>query len=130
MLIGLKACKHTFQDLATKHKAVTQIEDSVLEKRGRALFVQDKENIPEVAKSNQGEITHFHASDASSHVTLSYTDAKEVISKGWGERHGLAGSIVPLGYIFLYAPESEKELDVIRTIMEASLDFMLGRRPE
>ena len=57
---------------------------------------------------------------------LSFADCKEVIQKGWGERHSLSGSLLPLGYTFLYAPESDSDIEVIKTIMNAAVSFMTG----
>ena len=43
--------------------------------------------------------------DNSAHCTLSYTDAKQVIEKGWGERHPLDGSLLlGYGYMMVVSP--------------------------
>jgi hypothetical protein len=54
-------------------------------------------------------------------VKLSHADAKEVIEKGWGERHGLSRKTVlsgktvrsrtfTAGYLMIYAPRNEGEV--------------------
>ena len=48
-------------------------------------------------------------------MKLSHADAKEVIEKGWGERHGLSGKTVgsrtfTAGYLMIYAPRNEEEV--------------------
>ncbi|KAI0432363.1 hypothetical protein F5Y09DRAFT_148267 [Xylaria sp. FL1042] len=55
-----------------------------------------------------GEIAHVHH-EGSTHVCLSLADAAEVVRKGWGERHKLAGvgKILPWGYVLVYAPREE-----------------------
>ena len=75
----------------------------------------------------RGEIAHVHQSDGSAHVVLSFADAKEVIAKGWGERHELVGGmILPWGYVFLYAPRDEGEVEVMKRIFEAGVGFMMS----
>ena len=95
-----------------------------MERRGPGIFLSDVRTSPAVAVANRGEIAHFHASDCSGHVTISHTDSIEVIQKGWGERHGLSGGLLPLGYVFLYAPATKKDVEVMRIIMEGAIDFM------
>jgi hypothetical protein len=102
------------------------IAPSKLERHGSGLFVWDPAEAPTVTIRSRSEITHFHESDWSSHATLSYPDCGEVIEKSWSEQHSLSGSLLPLGYTLLYAPESEAALQVIRSIMAAAVEFMTG----
>ena len=61
----------------------------------------------------------------SGHVTLSFADAEEVISKGWGERHRLSGTDwIHLGYTMVYVPCSVEETEVFGKIFQAWIDFM------
>ena len=62
------------------------------------------------------------------HVSLSPPDAKLVIERGWGERFGLSGSIVPVTYIMIYAPHpgEVKEEETVERIIRAGVKFMLG----
>ncbi|KAH7020518.1 hypothetical protein EDB80DRAFT_887955 [Ilyonectria destructans] len=122
----IQACRHAFQSLANERQHVATICTSVLERHGSGLFVLDPTKAPAVAVRSRGEITHFHESDWSAHATLSYPDGEEVIQKGWGERHALSGSLLPLGYTLLYAPESEADVQVIQSIMAAAVEFMTG----
>lgn len=39
----------------------------------------------------RGEIAHVHAIDGSFHMSLHLDDVKELLEKGWGQRHPLAG---------------------------------------
>lgn len=59
-------------------------------------------------------------------MTLSLADAKEVIEKGWGLRHKLSGPLIPVGYLLLYAPRNEEELEVLGRILKAGIAFMSG----
>lgn len=70
-----------------------------------------------------GEFAHVHQ-DGSSHFILSVPDAREVLEKGWGERHGMAGRMTPLTYMFVYAPRDEEELKEWKKIAKASAAFI------
>ena len=59
-------------------------------------------------------------------MTLSCADAKEVISKGWGERHRLAGTYLNLGYTFVYAPRDLEEVEIMGKVFKAGIAFMSG----
>lgn len=99
----------------------------MLEGRGEAIFLLPSISPPAIAKKSKSEVAHIHtAGDATSHVVLSYADCKEVIRKGWGERHRLSGNILPLGYTLLYSPRNETEVEVMNRIFKASLEFMTG----
>ncbi|CAK1354318.1 hypothetical protein CB0940_01814 [Cercospora beticola] len=105
---------------------------SVLERHGPALFLQDS-LLPAtpLAKPTQGEICHVHRSDLSAHVTLSFPDAKEVLQKGWGERHRLSGTErLHLGYTMLYVPRSVQEVEVLASILQAGIDYMKSNKHE
>ncbi|MCJ1281638.1 hypothetical protein MMC26_000959 [Xylographa opegraphella] len=85
-----------------------------------------EDNAAVVSKFNTcdhpAEIVHLHTTEASMHLTLHPSDAALVISRGWGERHPLAGRgpWVPKGFMMVYAPRTMEELDVLRCIIRAS----------
>ena len=97
---------------------------SVLELRGRAMFLQPSIPVPRLATRGDGEICHVHTSDLSGHVTLSFPDAKQVIVQGWGERHRLSGGILQLGYTMTFVPRTMEEIEVFRAIFQAGIDYM------
>ena len=72
-----------------------------------------------------GEVGHAHDNDGSLHVIVSASDARTVIERGWGERHGLAGSHLglPLTYMMIYAPRDERELAVTSDILDAAIAY-------
>ena len=72
------------------------------------------------------EIAHLHGTDGSLHLTLHQSDAAAVMNAGWGERHPLAGRTLPQGYIMVYAPRGEKELDVVMEIVRAGAWWVAG----
>lgn len=69
------------------------------------------------------EFAHIHpAYDGSLHMALSQRDFDEVINKQWGEKHPLAGMhSIPDTIVLVYAPRNAVEMDVVLSIVEASL---------
>lgn len=90
---------------AAPHKFVTAT--SCLEKHGFALFALHPLNV-----CGNGEVCHIHTSDRSLHLNLHPDDIKEVLAKGWGQRHpmaweGMIQSPVPRTFTMIYAPRGE-----------------------
>lgn len=71
----------------------------------------------------------MHETDGSLHVSLAPKDAKLVLERGWGQRHGLAGRGLYAGFVMIYAPRDEDELLVMKGIVRASIRFMMGEGP-
>ena len=64
----------------------------------------------------------------SCHVCLSLPDAAQVVESGWGVWHVAAGEVVgkyrlPRGYVLVFAPRTEAEVDVVVDILLAGLTF-------
>ncbi|KAF5654560.1 hypothetical protein FHETE_11287 [Fusarium heterosporum] len=114
------------RSLASETPSKFKIATSNAERRGPALFVASKDDIHPVAKRTKGEIAHMHGSDGSMHVNLAPKDAKLVLERGWGQRHPLSGTILYLGNVMVYAPRSEEELEVVKSITRAGARFMVG----
>lgn len=77
------------------------------------------------------EIAHVHPAENSVHVWLTEADAKAVIAKGWGERFPLSSlGMTHDGFIFLYAPQSMEDVDVIETIVKAAISHLVGEKIE
>lgn len=77
---------------------------SCLEKHGFALFARHPLNV-----CGNGEVCHIHTSDRSMHLNLHPDDIREVLEKGWGQRHPMAWkgwirSPVPTTFTMIYAP--------------------------
>lgn len=74
----------------------------------------------------------MHPLDGSVHLSLAPRDAKLVIERGWGERFGLSGSLLPVTYIMVYAPRQGEreagETEIVEKIVTAGMKFMLGER--
>jgi phospholipase/carboxylesterase len=68
-----------------------------------------------------GEFAHLHPShDGSLHVALPPRMAADVIAKGWGVAHPLAGLRVTPGMVMLFGPRDEDELDVVAAVVTVS----------
>jgi hypothetical protein len=79
--------------------------------------------------SGTGEVAHFHRPQGSMHLHLNPDDARLVIERGWGELHGLSGRShgLPATYTLIYAPRDRQELDAVRRILAATLDWATAR---
>jgi len=77
-----------------------------------------------VVPVSHAEIGHIHPTDGSMHIILSPGDTKEVITKGWGELHGLAGQDrAAKTYMMIYSPRDEMELEVTKKILLAAIKY-------
>ena len=107
---GSRYCYQTLRrsmsKLADKFPKRFGTERSCLEKHGLALFARHP-----LQTTCQGEICHVHDSDHSMHMCLHSDDIKEVLRKGWGQRHPLAWrsrflkSPVSPDFVMIYAPK-------------------------
>jgi len=116
-----------------EHSTHVVVKTSVLEKSGDALLLSDNIATPhKIAKATKREIVHVHtgvgSGDYSMHLCLSPTDCKEVITKKWGERMTLAGSLMPQEYLIIYTPRTKEEVAVVKSIVGAAIVFMTGAR--
>ncbi|KAB5518020.1 hypothetical protein GE09DRAFT_1195592 [Coniochaeta sp. 2T2.1] len=118
-----QAYMKAFEDLVKTNSESVEWRTSVLERRGRAMFLKDTYALPNPLATARRELAHLHDSDISGHILLSFGDAKEVLSKGWGERHRVAGTIAPLGYMILYQPRNLGELEMFLNILKAAIAY-------
>ena len=61
------------------------------------------------------------------HKVTSKTSAQQVIGKGWGERHPLAGSPkfnLPDTCLLIYAPRDAQEVGVVSQSLRAAAEHM------
>jgi Family of unknown function (DUF5519) len=70
------------------------------------------------------EIAHAHPSENSLHVWVSDPDAREIIKAGWGQRFPL--KFVKSGWIMVYAPRNDAEVDVVEEIVKAAISWITG----
>jgi len=100
---------------------------SCFEKHGTGLFSSRP-----LRRTCGGEICHAHPSDGSLHLTLHPADAKVMLEAGLGERHPLARGgwlerFVPGGFVMVYAPRDEEELDVVLELVRAAAWWVDGK---
>lgn len=106
----------------------TRIRPSEISEPGSLAFF-----LPEDAAPPQGavllpprlvaEFVHLHA-DGSLHLALAQEDQRELIVKGWGERHPLHSPTINV--VMLYGPRTDEELRVARTVIRASYRYATG----
>lgn len=131
-----KASKESYDRLAAaiveaakKSGDRLELGTSCFEKHGTGLFSKSP-----AKRTCLGEICHAHPSDGSLHLTLHPADAMIVLQRAWGERHPLARDdwggffqrFVPSGFVMLYAPHDEEELEVVLQIIQAAAWFIGG----
>jgi phospholipase/carboxylesterase len=73
------------------------------------------------------EFAHLHpAYDGSLHLVLPVDLAADAVAKGWAQVHMLAGIRLSPGFVLVYGPRTEAELEVVAGLVEASHQFALG----
>ena len=71
------------------------------------------------------EIAHVHPTENSLHVWLSERDARAVVEGGWGARFPPLERVPP-GWVFVYAPRDEGEMDIVESIVKAAVRWVTG----
>jgi len=71
------------------------------------------------------EFGHIHPG-GSLHLRLPAGEAGDVVDEGWGEYHPFALDGTIPGLVMVYAPRTTEDLDVVKTIIEASVFFALS----
>ncbi|BAJ50868.1 hypothetical protein CSUB_C1016 [Candidatus Caldarchaeum subterraneum] len=85
----------------------------------RGLWLSsEKANIPRDAYMIEQEFAHLHPpQDGSMHLMAPPNWLEEIISKGWGEKHPLAGIVIPENAVMLYAPRDDEEIDTLYNLV-------------
>lgn len=122
--------KTLFDQVVAKHAGIVEFKTSYYEKHNQSIYLIDiNSGNPDIMEITHAEIAHMHPSDGSVHATVSPSDAREIIEKGWGELHGLSGQIfkgedgLPSTYMMIYAPRNDAELEIIQKILEAAIKY-------
>lgn len=100
---------------------------SFYEKRNDAVTLIDPSRGRPLAALSQGEVAHIHPADGSMHMIFSPSDAKQIIEKGWGERHPLCGvprHNIALTYLMIYTPRDADEVAVVRQLLRGAVEHM------
>jgi hypothetical protein len=117
--------KRIFDEQVANPAYNLQYKFSYLEKHNYGIFLKDSAaGNQTIVPVSHAEVGHIHPTDGSMHIILSPSDTKEVIQKGWGELHGLAGQgAAAKTYLMIYSPRDKKELDVTRQILVAAVKY-------
>lgn len=105
-----RALQRTLEKLGLKNPKKFGTERSFIEKHGLALFARHP-----IQTGYQGEVCHIHDAEYSMHMALHPDDSKEVLQKGWGQRHPLAWKWwflrmpVAADFVMVYAPRGEQK---------------------
>ena len=130
----LQALEATLSQIVKSNPRTLELGPSQIEGGSPALFISpesfnsDHDNYPRAPR----EVFHSHCeAEGSSHAILSAADAKLVLDKGWGERHGISGKGLgpPLGYIMIFAPRTMRDVEIVGIIARAAARYGLeGKR--
>ncbi|GBC72035.1 hypothetical protein HRbin02_01824 [Candidatus Calditenuaceae archaeon HR02] len=75
------------------------------------------------------EFAHLHPPyDGSMHLMAPPNWVDEILGKGWGERHPLAGHAIPRNAVMVYAPRNEHEVKIVHNIVLLSYWRAKGER--
>ncbi|KAK3116483.1 hypothetical protein LTR53_003087 [Teratosphaeriaceae sp. CCFEE 6253] len=130
--ITQKASQAHYQKLQSAIEAIAasdsslKVRTSCFEKYSTGLF-----STAPVQRTCGGEICHAHPSDGSMHLTLHPADAKIVMEAGWAERHPLARGgwferFVPGGFLMVYAPREESDVEALMQVVKAAVWYVNG----
>lgn len=76
---------------------------------------------PPEAFQAETEFAHLHPTyDGSLHVALPPDAARAVVDGGWGEPHPRSG------YMLVFGPRTDDEVEIVWQIVRASYDFATG----
>ena len=117
--------KKIFDDEVANSNNTLIYKTSYLEKNSPGIFLKDSASGNQtIVPISHAEVGHIHMFDGSMHIILSPSDTKEVIEKGWGELHGLAGQgRAAKTYLMIYSPRTDQELQVTKLILEAAIKY-------
>jgi phospholipase/carboxylesterase len=75
-----------------------------------------------------GEFAHLHPEyDGSLHLVLPIALARDVVVKGWGVAHPLAGLRLSSGMVMIFGPRDAAELEIVTAIVCTSHAHAVGR---
>lgn len=96
---------------------------------GSAIYVRPDacpDTLNPLAHKAGYEVAHVHPNDNSLHVYLSDRDARVVLEKGWGQMFAVSW-MAPGGFVMVYAPRDEEEVEVVRGIVRTGVCFAVGK---
>ncbi|KAI1373045.1 hypothetical protein F4677DRAFT_448871 [Hypoxylon crocopeplum] len=125
----MRAAQEAFlHALAAANEALLRVMPSNLEgPLFNGLYLQKGLAVRDEIRRLNGEFAHPHG-EGSTHAVLSLVDAATAIESGWAERHRMSGmgSLIPWGFVLVYAPRDEAELGIWKEFVAASARYALG----
>jgi len=78
------------------------------------------------------EFAHVHQpSDGSLHMVVPPRLVRQVLERGWGEPHPVAGmGLIPPTTMMIYGPRDREELEVVWSLLQASWSYARGEELE
>ena len=74
------------------------------------------------------EFAHLHPGyDGSLHLALPAAYAADLVAHGWGVPHPWAGTRLAAGFVMLFGPRTDDELETVTTVVTAAHAFASGR---
>ncbi|KAI0880758.1 uncharacterized protein GGS22DRAFT_192893 [Annulohypoxylon maeteangense] len=119
-------------DLAAANPALFEVKPSSLEgPYFNAIWIKDSVPQRDEIKHLHGEFAHPHG-EGSTHLVLSLADAATAIEACWAERHRMSGvgNLIPWGFVMIYAPRDDDELEVWKMFIVVSARYALGGETE
>jgi phospholipase/carboxylesterase len=94
----------------------------------RALNLQAGAGDPQAfLVSSVREFAHLHPSqDGSLHLTLPAAHARDLVTKGWGRPHPLAGTRLSPGFVMVFGPRDDTEVETLTGIIAMSHAYASG----
>jgi phospholipase/carboxylesterase len=109
-----------------------EVQPSAISVPGARAFALRNGTGPEEAflVPQAGEFAHLHPSyDGSLHVALPPAMAADVVTRGWGVAHPLAGLRVAQGFVMVFGPRTAAELEVVSAVVGFSATWAGGGAP-
>lgn len=132
--IGISPVPELSSELLRRVEAIdgVKVRDTVISLPG-ALGFQLEDNV-ELAQPNAivggREFAHLHP-DGSLHASLSPELAVKAVETGWAVHHPWAGQRPGWeGFVMIYTPQSEHQLEVVFKLVLASYSYVTGRAVE
>ncbi|NYG59639.1 phospholipase/carboxylesterase [Nocardioides daedukensis] len=94
----------------------------------RALLIENgSTDTARYLDAASGEFAHLHPwYDGSLHVVLPADKASDAITKGWAQPHMWAGTRFTEGFVLVYGPRNDAEVEIVAGIVDAGREYAAG----